>query len=62
MMKLVFYASAATDINITFQQCWDELWGIHNRMNYDLTQHSKFSGKDLSYLDPETNEKIYHIF
>lgn len=55
--KLVFYASAATDIQYHFPMGWDELWGIHNRTNYDLTQHSKYSGKDLSYLDTETNEK-----
>ena len=55
--KLVFYASAATDIQYLYPTGWDELWGIHNRTNYDLTQHSKFSGKDLSYRDPETNEK-----
>ena len=36
--------------------------GIHARGNYDLTQHSKGSGKDLSYHDSETNEKfIPHI-
>ena len=50
-------ASAATDIQYKFPTGWDELWGIHNRTDYDLSQHSKFSGKDLSYLDPETNEK-----
>lgn len=55
--KLVFYASAATDIQYKFPTGWDELWGIHNRTNYDLSQHSKFSGKDLSYLDKETKEK-----
>ncbi len=55
--KLVFYASAATDIQYKFPTGWDELWGIHNRTNYDLAQHSKFSGKDLSYLDQETKEK-----
>lgn len=55
--KLVFYASAATDIQYLYPTGWDELWGIHNRTNYDLTQHSKFSGKDLSYHNPETNEK-----
>ena len=55
--KLVFYASSATDIQYKYPMGWDELWGIHNRTNYDLTQHSKFSGKDLSYLDPESNEK-----
>jgi glycyl-tRNA synthetase len=30
---------------------------VHNRSDYDLTQHSKFSGVDLSYRDPQTNEK-----
>ncbi len=55
--KLAFYAKEATDIEYNFPTGWGELWGIHNRTNYDLTQHSKFSGKDLSYLDKETNEK-----
>ena len=55
--KLAFYASAATDIQYRYPSGWDELWGIHNRTNYDLTQHSKFSGKDLSYLDSETKDK-----
>lgn len=36
---------------------WQELEGVHSRTNYDLTQHEKFSGKDLTYLDPETNER-----
>ncbi|MPN24958.1 Glycine--tRNA ligase [bioreactor metagenome] len=31
--------------------------GIHWRSDYDLTQHSKFSGQDLSYIDPTTHEK-----
>jgi len=31
--------------------------GIHWRSDYDLTQHSKFSGQDLSYTDPVTHEK-----
>ena len=55
--KLVFYASAATDIQYNFPTGWDELWGIHNRTNYDLTQHKNYSGVDLDYLDPETNER-----
>ena len=55
--KLVFYASAACDVQYNFPTGWDELWGIHNRTDYDLTQHSKFSGKNLEYLDPDTNEK-----
>ena len=36
---------------------WQELEGVHSRTDYDLGQHTKFSGKDLTYLDPETNEK-----
>lgn len=34
-----------------------ELWGIANRTDYDLKAHSKASGKDLSYFDPETNKR-----
>ncbi|MDY3233854.1 MAG: His/Gly/Thr/Pro-type tRNA ligase C-terminal domain-containing protein, partial [Erysipelotrichaceae bacterium] len=34
-----------------------ELWGIADRTDYDLTQHQNHSGKDLTYLDPVTNEK-----
>jgi glycyl-tRNA synthetase len=37
---------------------WGELEGIANRTNYDLTQHAKHSGKDLSYFDEETKEHI----
>jgi len=60
--KLVFYAKAAYDIEYRFPFGFDELEGVHARGNYDLTQHSKFSGKDLSYTDPKTNKKfIPHI-
>ncbi|MBR2323701.1 MAG: glycine--tRNA ligase, partial [Clostridia bacterium] len=34
-----------------------ELWGIADRTDYDLSQHAKFSGKTIDYLDPETNER-----
>ena len=55
---LVFYAKDAWDIEYNFPTYgFDELEGIHDRTNYDLSQHSKYSGFDLSYLDPETNEK-----
>ena len=36
---------------------WGELWGIADRTDYDLKQHIEHSGKDLSYVDPVTNEK-----
>lgn len=55
--NLVFYAKAAWDIEYKFPFGFKELEGIHNRSDYDLTQHSKFSGVDLSYLDPQTNER-----
>ncbi len=56
--NLVFYASDAWDIEYNFPTLgFDELEGIHDRTDYDLSQHSKFSGTDLSYIDPLTNEK-----
>lgn len=55
--ELVFYSAATTDIEFAFPFGWGELWGIADRTDYDLTQHAKHSGEDLSYLDTETNEK-----
>ena len=59
---LVFYAKAAWDIEYRFPFGFKELEGIHARSDYDLTQHSTFSGIDLSYTDPVTGEKyIPHV-
>ncbi len=55
--KLVFYAKKAFDVEYLMPWGWAENEGIHWRSDYDLTVHSKFSGKDLSYTDPITNEK-----
>lgn len=56
--NLVFYASDAWDIEYNYPTLgFDELEGIHDRTDYDLSQHSKFSGVDLSYQDPVTGEK-----
>lgn len=55
--NLVFYAKAAWDIEYNFPFGFKELEGVHNRSDYDLTQHSKFSSVDLSYTDPKTGEK-----
>ena len=55
--ELVFYSKATTDIEFNFPFGWGELWGIADRTDYDLTQHMNHSKQDLSYLDPETNEK-----
>ena len=60
--NLVFYAKAACDIEYEFPFGWSELEGIHYRGDYDLTQHQKFSGVDMSYYDEETKERyIPHI-
>ena len=56
--NLVFYASDAWDIEYNYPSYgFDEMEGVHDRTDYDLTQHSKFSGVDLSYTDPHTGEK-----
>jgi glycyl-tRNA synthetase len=62
--KLAHYASEAYDIefNFKFLGGFKEVEGIHARGNWDLTQHSKFSGVDLTYFDQKTNERfIPHI-
>ena len=56
--ELSFYSKGTSDIEYAYPFTdWGELWGIADRTDYDLKQHSTFSGKDLNYLDPETNEK-----
>jgi len=55
--KLAFYAKDAYDIEYLTPWGWAENEGIHWRCDYDLTQHMKFSGTDLTYTDPITNEK-----
>ena len=55
--ELVFYSKATTDIEYAFPFGWGELWGIADRTDYDLTNHMNTSKEDLTYLDPETNER-----
>ena len=55
--ELCFYSKATTDFEFMFPFGWGELWGIADRTDYDLTQHSKHSGQPMEYFDPETNEK-----
>ena len=57
--ELAHYAKGCTDIEYQFPFGWSELEGIANRADYDLKQHSKFSGVDLQYQDPVTNEKVF---
>lgn len=55
--ELVFYSVATTDIQYNYLHGFDELWGIADRTDFDLSVHQEYSGEDLRYLDPETNEK-----
>lgn len=57
--ELAHYAAGCTDVEYDFPFGLSELEGIANRTDYDLKQHEKFSGKDLQYKDPLTNEKFY---
>jgi len=58
--KRSFYSKRTVDLEYRFDfpgSEWGELEGLANRTDYDLGVHSKASGQDLSYLDPETNER-----
>lgn len=55
--ELSHYSNATTDIEFLFPFGWGELWGIADRTDFDLIKHAEFSGQDMLYLDPETNEK-----
>ena len=54
--ELCFYSKGTTDLEYLFPFGWGELWGIADRTDYDLTQHIKTSGQDLSYFDDEKKE------
>jgi glycyl-tRNA synthetase len=49
------YAKKQVDIEYHFPFGWREIEGVHNRGDWDLSNHSKFSGKDLRYFDPSTS-------
>lgn len=52
--KLAHYAKAATDVEYLYPRGFGEIQWIHNRTNFDLTQHQETSGKDMQYSDPFT--------
>lgn len=56
--KLAHYARAAYDVEYEFPFGWSELEGVHNRGDFDLSQHQKFSGKKLEYFDEAAKEKF----
>lgn len=53
-----FYSKKTEDLEYEFPFGFKELWGLAYRTDYDLTQHTKFSKKDLTITDPETNKKV----
>lgn len=55
--ELAHYAKTAVDIEYAFPFGWQELEGIHNRTDFDLSRHQEFSGKRLVYIDPASNER-----
>ncbi len=60
--ELAHYAKGCTDVEYNFPFGWKELEGIANRTDYDLSQHSKFSGKELSVFDEATKTSyIPHV-
>jgi len=56
--ELAHYARDCYDIEYLFPMGWSELEGIANRTDFDLRQHASSSGKDLSYYDEESKERI----
>jgi len=57
-----FYADDAWDIEVKLNSFgWTEMCGVHDRTTYDLTQHGKFSGKDLSVSDETHKKEIAHV-
>ena len=56
--ELSHYSVGTSDIEFAYPWGWGELEGIANRTDFDLTQHAKFSGEDLTYFDQE-NDRHY---
>ena len=56
--KLAHYAAAAADIQYEYPIGWQEVEGVHNRTDFDLTQHQEYSGKKLEYYD-QAEQKRY---
>jgi glycyl-tRNA synthetase len=60
--ELSHYSSATADIEYLFPMGWSELEGIANRGDFDLTQHAKFSGDKLEYVDSATGDRyVPHV-
>jgi glycyl-tRNA synthetase len=60
--ELSHYSSGTSDVEFLFPWGWDELEGIANRTDYDLTQHATHSGEKLEYFDQASGERyVPHV-
>ncbi len=59
--ELAHYARAAVDIEYRFPFGWQEIEGIHDRGEWDLSRHSEYSGKDLAVTDESTKEHYFPV-
>ncbi len=55
--KLAHYAKMAVDVQYRFPIGWQEVEGIHDRTDFDLSRHQEYSGKKLEYFDPRTQQR-----
>jgi glycyl-tRNA synthetase len=53
--EIAHYARAATDIEYESPLGFQEMMGIHNRGDWDLSRHQQYSSKKLTYRDPISN-------
>ena len=56
--KLSHYSKATTDLVYHFPFGWEELWGVANRTDFDLSSHMESSGKKLTYFERELEQHI----
>ncbi|MHC4982035.1 MAG: glycine--tRNA ligase [Planctomycetota bacterium] len=56
--ELAHYAKTCADIEYEFPFGVSELEGVANRTDFDLSEHQKFSGRDMTYYDDETKERF----
>ena len=59
--ELSHYSSATTDFEYKFPFGWGELWGVADRTNFDLTQHTKFSEEELTYSEGEGKDRQTYL-
>ncbi len=59
--ELAHYSRSAADIEFRFPFGWQEIEGVHDRGDWDLSRHSEYSGKDLAVTDPDTREHFVPV-